>query len=99
VAVNDPGHTHVGIVNDPGHGHGEGLYAYACGTGKGGSDQAAQTVNGDRKPELHTNTSKTGITVDNLPAKSAVSVSIDANDAGEHLPLVYVLICQNLKVA
>jgi hypothetical protein len=43
-----------------------------------------------------TTSSKTGISVTNLPAKSTVSVSIDANDAGEHLPLVYVLICQKV---
>jgi hypothetical protein len=39
---------------------------------------------------------KTGIAIENLPAKSAVSVSVDANDAGEHLPLVYVLIYQQI---
>jgi hypothetical protein len=39
---------------------------------------------------------KTGISIENLPAKSAVSISVDANDAGEHLPLVYVLICQKV---
>ena len=35
-------------------------------------------------------TAKTGISIENLPAKSAVSVSVDANDAGEHLPLAGV---------
>jgi hypothetical protein len=40
--------------------------------------------------------SKTDITVDNLHAKSSIyiEVYIDANDAGEHYPLVYVIICQ-----
>ena len=43
-----------------------------------------------------TATNKTGITVDNLPAKSSIEVSIDANNAGEHYPLVYVLLCEKL---
>jgi hypothetical protein len=47
-------------------------------------------------PRLNTTTELTGISIENLPAKSAVSVSVDANDAGEHLPLVYVLICQKV---
>jgi hypothetical protein len=55
-------------------------------------------------PDIHNNMqhaeptvmNKTGIIVENLPAKSAVSVSVDANDAGEYLPLVYVLVCQKV---
>jgi hypothetical protein len=49
---------------------------------------------GAETTKLATSTSKTGISIENLPAKSAVSVSVDASDAAEHLPLVYVLICQ-----
>jgi hypothetical protein len=33
-----------------------------------------------------TSRDKTGIVVESLPAKSSVSVSIDANEAGENLP-------------
>jgi hypothetical protein len=42
---------------------------------------------------LKTSTNKTGINIENLPAKSSIEVSIDA---GEHYPLVYVLLCQKL---
>ena len=38
----------------------------------------------------------TGITVTNALAKSKLEVSVDLNDAGEHYPLVYVLVCQKL---
>jgi hypothetical protein len=37
-----------------------------------------------------TQNTTTGIVITNLPTKSAVSVSVDVNDVGEHLPLVYV---------
>jgi hypothetical protein len=46
-----------------------------------------------------TKSAKTRISVENLPSKSEVSVSVDTNDAGEYLPLVYtvyVLICQKV---
>jgi hypothetical protein len=95
VTVNDPGHTHVGIVNDPGHSH---LFPL-------GGDNQPQTMTcpgGLARGSGHvaTSTDKTGISVTNLPAKSTVSVSVDANGAGEltqeHLPLVYVLICQKV---
>jgi hypothetical protein len=90
VTVNDPGHTHVGIVNDPGHKHildltdtkGKGASSYSNGPGV--------------KGKIPTENATTGISIENLPAKSAVSVSVDANDAGEYLPLVYVLICQKV---
>jgi hypothetical protein len=92
LTVDDPGHTHVGIVEDPGHLHG---------TAAGHGDCDCKDVKGDldwsfATKTWNTNTSKTGISIENLPAKSAVSVSVDANDAGEHLPLVYVLICQKV---
>jgi hypothetical protein len=90
VTVDDPGHTHVGIVNDPGHGHQSPLF-----NNKGGN--RAHFTGNDGRSNLETSTNKTGISIENLPAKSAVSVSVDANDAGEHLPLlVYVLICQKV---
>jgi hypothetical protein len=90
VSVNDPGHTHVGIVNDPGHAHGwPGAWSNRIqGWPAHSMLQSASFAD--------TTTNKTGITIDNLPAKSAIEVSIDANDAGEHYPLVYVLICQKL---
>jgi hypothetical protein len=75
-------------VEDPGHSH---KYHWEGGGGfrtyDGGHNSSA---------EYDTSYEKTGITIENLPAKSAVSVSVDANDAGEHLPLVYVLICQKV---
>jgi hypothetical protein len=90
VTVNDPGHTHVGIVEDPGHVHNRkwGAQSAGWGTENGAPANFAENVPTDK--------SKTGISIENLPAKSAVSVSVDANDAGEHLPLVYVLICQKV---
>jgi hypothetical protein len=98
VTVDDPGHTHVGVVTDPGHDHAIGPLIPTSGNTKlPAHTQVAHDnlvpgdVNYDRS-----NTSKTGITVSNLPDKSAISVSIDANDAGEHIPLVYVLICQKI---
>jgi hypothetical protein len=91
VTVNDPGHTHVGIVNDPGHSHQMPLYHGGWWMGDNQAEGWDKT-----KPEFQTDAAKTGISVTNLPAKSAVSVSIDASDAGEHLPLVYVLICQKV---
>jgi hypothetical protein len=92
VTVNDPGHTHVGIVNDPGHKH------ILDVTDQGGASSKGSyhaTIAG-AKGKIPTENATTGISVENLPAKSAVSVSVDANDAGEHLPLVYVLICQKV---
>jgi hypothetical protein len=94
VSVNDPGHTHVGIVNDPGHRHAHLIHNGYYATSKGPVDQSYANTAGPA--DLMTNSSKTGITVDNLPAKSSIEVSIDANDAGEHYPLVYVLLCQKL---
>ena len=91
-SVNDPGHTHVGIVNDPGHGHSYTHWPY-----KQSDLHGASSRNGNPDAETgQTELNKTGITVDNLPAKSAIDVSIDVNDAGEHYPLVYVLLCQKL---
>jgi hypothetical protein len=100
VTVDDPGHTHVGIVKDPGHEHPlKGIYYTGLDHGGGGDGNKLTTRlhdDGHKTESAVTNVSKTGIAIENLPAKSAVSVSIDANDAGEHLPLVYVLICQTL---
>ena len=45
-------------------------------------------------PQLFTNSSKTGIVVDALPAKSNIQASLTTNKDGEGYPLVYVLICQ-----
>merc|ERR1711943_177292 len=92
VSVNDPGHTHVEVVNDPGHGHS----IVSRNIGGGGSDFSRVVPRDTYTPDSDTTTNKTGITVDTLPAKSAIEVSIDANDAGEHYPLVYVLLCQKL---
>jgi hypothetical protein len=78
VTVDDPGHTHVGIVNDPGHGQQSPLF-----NNKGGN--RAHFTGNDGRSNLETSTNKTGISIENLPAKSAVSVSVDANNAGEHL--------------
>jgi hypothetical protein len=91
VAVNDPGHTHVGIVNDPGHDHSTTI---VIGRSNGG---VPGTYFSSPDTKIQDSQSKTGISIENLPAKSAVSVSVDANDAGEHLPLVYVLICQKVS--
>jgi hypothetical protein len=92
VTVNDPGHMHVGIVNDPGHSHTVAIHAVSSvNPGKIGAH--IDVVSTAHTP---TTTNKTGISIENLPAKSAVSVSVDANDAGEHLPVVYVLICQKV---
>jgi hypothetical protein len=93
VSVNDPGHTHVGVVNDPGHAHSIAYYPDTGGFGGHPPTDHGQTPSNGH---FYTNASKTGITVDNLPAKSSIEVSIDANDAGEHYPLVYVLLCQKL---
>jgi hypothetical protein len=91
VTVNDPGHTHVGIVEDPGHSHSIHYYVDDGSRGHPTADHESKAG-----PSIKTNVSKTGISIENLPAKSAVSISVDANDAGEHLPLVYVLICQKV---
>jgi hypothetical protein len=101
VTVDDPGHTHVGLVVDPGHEHHlKGIYYTDLDHGGGGVGSKLTTRHpsdaGKKTEPAVTNVSKTGIAVENLPAKSAVSVSVDANDAGEHLPLVYVLICQKV---
>ena len=89
VTVNDPGHTHVAAVNDPGHSH----YLYQDG-GPGG-DLVVDPVDGHQY-DYSTESAFTGITVTNALAKSKLEVSVDLNDAGEHYPLVYVLVCQKL---
>jgi hypothetical protein len=95
VSVNDPGHNHENIVNDPGHGH---KVKDIHKDGEHGPSKEVQHTEGGgygvTLPDSTTN--KTGIVIDNLPAKSSIKVSIDVNDAGEHHPLVYVLLCQKL---
>ena len=77
--VNDPGHEHNTIVFGEGRG---GAFTYmAAASGPGGTAES-------------TAINKTGISVDSVPAKSGIEVAIDSNEAGEHLPLVYVLLCQ-----
>ena len=81
------------MVNDPGHGHSYTHWPY-----KQSDLHGTSSRNGNPDAETgQTELNKTGITVDNLPAKSAIDVSIDVNDAGEHYPLVYVLMCQKLR--
>ena len=89
VSVHDSGHNHVNMVNDPGHGHGDIMYLGQVSGGNVGGGPAAS--NWVKVP-----VAKTNITVDSQPAKSAIEVSIDTNDAGEHYPMVYVLLCQKL---
>jgi hypothetical protein len=73
---------------DPGHAH-------SLNKGSGGSTKLAWGgYKGSKTVNFVGSLNKTGISVENLPAQSGVSISIDANDAGEHLPMVYVLICQ-----
>jgi hypothetical protein len=93
VTVTDPGHNHVQLVNDPGHAHS--IVEYWP---KGTSGAMLGKVHFANTPETkNTSLSKTGISIESLPAKSAVSVSVDANEAGEHYPLVYVLVCQKKR--
>jgi hypothetical protein len=55
---------------------------------EGGYDFTSQPIAG------YTNTSSTGVTVVDQPTE----VTVEPNDSGEHLPLVYVLICQKVGV-
>jgi hypothetical protein len=90
VGVEDLGHTHVTAVNDPGHSHSFTVNQLDAGDG-------TDAAHGGVKPtQVVTNTSKTGIVVDALPAKSNIQVSLTANEDGEGYPLVYVLICQRV---
>jgi hypothetical protein len=92
VAVTGPGHTHVGIVvEDPGHSRS--IHYYVDDGSRGHPTADHERTAG---PSIKTDVSKTGISIENLPAKSAVSISVGANDAGKYLPLVYVLICQKV---
>merc|ERR1712070_455428 len=100
VTVTDPGHNHVNVVNDPGHEHsikvcntGHQLSFHDTGPLPPYPDDPYQDPPA-RQSGRETFNAPTGILVDSLPAKSSVSVSIDANEAGEHYPLVYVLVCQ-----
>jgi hypothetical protein len=89
VTLTDHGHSHENMVDDPGHRHE--VKTFPTGTGEldcGKRHCSAAARN------LNSTIDKTNIKVESLSAKSAVSVSIDANDDGEHYPLVYVLICQ-----
>jgi hypothetical protein len=97
VTAADPGHTHVGIVEDPGHQHTIVPHRGGAGGAWPNGDMYADEPSAPKGGGQHnTVTSKTGISIENLRAKSSIEVSIDANDAGEHLPLVYVLICQKV---
>jgi len=86
--VVDPGHNHDMALHDPGHTHSYKWMGTQTSVKHDGYDSAAAATTGT------TTKSVTGITVDSLPAKSSVSVSINANEAGEHFPLVYILVCQ-----
>jgi hypothetical protein len=85
VAANGPGHTHRHATDRPG------ISLTTDSPGCNSHDE-----NGHDNSYRETDVSKTGISIENLRAKSSIEVSIDANDAGEHLPLVYVLICQEV---
>jgi hypothetical protein len=90
VGVTDLGHTHTMVVNDPGHDH---VWQLSINPGGGAQrDMAA----GYQNNWMHTNTSKTGIIIEALPAKSNIQVSLTSNEDGEGYPLVYVLICQRV---
>ena len=88
-SVKDLGHVHANGINDPGHYHDERGYPE-------GSGQPAIKFGetGNNEGNFDTASAFTGITISNAPAKSNIKVSIDADDAGEHYPLVYVLVCQ-----
>jgi hypothetical protein len=91
VEVEDLGHSHVTAVNDPGHQHSMEVHV-----GKHDDDSDGDYAGGAGKlAQVSTNTSKTGIVVDALPAKSNIQVSLSSpNEGAEGYPLVYVLICQ-----
>jgi hypothetical protein len=91
VTVSDPGHTHATQVKDPGHDHQLVEFGDAPGTTGGHGGEG-----GDAPRFPSTDPAFTGITVVNDASKSAIDVSISANDGGEHYPLVYVLICQKV---
>jgi hypothetical protein len=87
--VYDHGHTHVGIVNDPGHSH---TIEHAGGDGTPGLQWGGNAL----LSHGSTRVNKTGISVENIVSKTGISIEMDPNDPGEHLPLVYVLICQKV---
>jgi hypothetical protein len=93
VAVSDPGHTHAATVKDPGHDH-----FTMNSNGAGGAISIVQSVVGVTavRSQMPTYPGFTGIEVINNASKSAIDISISANDGGEHYPLVYVLICQKV---
>jgi hypothetical protein len=94
VGVEDLGHTHVTVVNDPGHRHSFTVNQLPP-SGDHGLDHGSGW-GGPKPVQFVTNTTKTGIVVDALPAKSNIQVSLTANEDGEGYPLVYVLICQRV---
>jgi hypothetical protein len=86
-------HSHTTLVHDPGHSHNTSTptgkvsaltHVAAAGT------QYAAVVGASTQNEL-TSVSKTGIQIE-----SAIEVSVQENHDGEHLPLVYVLICERV---
>eukprot|EP00935_MAST-01C_sp_MAST-1C-sp1_P000059 g59.t1 len=88
------GHVHANGIDDPGHDHHYSFDMQDIRDGDGGTVQYVHQDGPDSGAD--TQDSFTGITISNAAAKSNIEVSIDANDAGEHYPLVYVLICQVL---
>ena len=94
VTVSDPGHTHAATVKDPGHDH----YRQDNYLDSGNPGFYASSISGNHIKPAHDPVfpNFTGIEVVNNASKSAIDVSISANDGGEHLPLVYVLICQKI---
>ena len=93
VTVNDLGHTHLNGVNDPGHRHQQQTYEEGGGWKAPPDQQASDTPTTGG----FTQESFTGITINNAAAKSNIQVSVDSNDAGEHYPIVYVLVCQQVQ--
>ena len=95
--VSDPGHTHLNAVIDPGHAH---LHSHKFQMGNAGGGNCPDPKENICSESLVYSTetdatvNKTGISVDSLPSQSSISVSIRTNEAGEHFPLVYVLVCQ-----
>jgi hypothetical protein len=97
VTVHDRGHTHSTVINDPGHAHVLPIYYEVSYVPvPAGTFSAGNTTYPKGYTQLSSNNSFTGITVANELAQSRIDVSMAENDAGEHQPLVYVLICQKI---
>jgi hypothetical protein len=100
VGVEDLGHTHVTAVNDPGHNHSLSVNQLAPAAIDPNAKGYPFVENPIVPSSLYkqsisaSDTAKTGINIDMLPAKSNIQVSLASNEDGEGYPLVYVLICQ-----